>query len=99
MENDQIKEQNDQLKELTKTVMEVRLDLARIDTKVDSIKDMQHKVEDHSTRLMSVEGSVLHAHKRMDKIDKVLGWIATAVSAGFLAAIITFIVKGGLFIK
>lgn len=97
---------DEQLKELNKTVMDLRLDLARIDTKVDSIKDMQHKVEDHSTRITSVEGTVLHAHKRiddankrMDKIDKIFGWVVTAVGAGFIAAIVTFIVKGGLFIK
>jgi phage shock protein A len=87
---------NDQLKELTKQVMDLRLDLARMDTKVDSIKDMQHKVEDHSVRLTTVEASSSSAHKRMDRIEKIHAGIAWTFGGGIVAAIVTFIVKGGL---
>lgn len=87
---------DEQIKELMKQVMDLRLDLARIDTKVDSIKDFQHKVEDINIRLTAAESSTKSAHHRMDKIEKIHTWIAMTLGGGILAAAVTFIVKGGL---
>lgn len=87
---------DEQIKELTKQVMDLRLDLARIDTKVDSIKEMQHKVEDHSARLIAVEASASSAHLRMNRIDKIHAWIGTTFAGGIIIAAVTFVVKGGL---
>lgn len=87
---------DDQIKELTKTVMDLRLDLREISTKVDSIKDMQHKVEDLNIRLTTVEASTKSAHHRMDKIEKIHAGLAWTFIGGIVTAVVTFIVKGGL---
>lgn len=76
--------------------MELRLDLARMDIKMDSIKDVKDKVDNHSIRLSTVEGSASSAHKRMDRIEKIHAWLLGSVGVGFIGAIVTFIIKGGL---
>lgn len=87
---------DEQIKELTKTVMDLRLDLARMDVKMDSIKDVKEKVDAHETKLATLQASTSSAHKRMDKIEKIHAWLLGAVGLGFIGAIVTFVVKGGL---
>jgi hypothetical protein len=87
---------DDQIKELTKQVMDLRLDLARMDTKMDSIKDMQHKVDDHGTRITAVESSAAQAHHRLNRMDKITTGLILSFGGALLAAIAGFIIKGGL---
>jgi uncharacterized protein YoxC len=87
---------DEQIKELTKELMNVRLDLREISTKVDAIKDLTHSVTEIDKRVTTVEASVKSAHHRMDKIEKIHAWIAMTAIGGILAAVVTFIVKGGL---
>lgn len=86
----------EQFSELTKQVMNLRLDLARIDTKMDSFKDIANSVNEIDKRLTSTEGTSLLAHNRMDKIEKIHTWLFTAFGGAVIAAIATFVIKGGL---
>lgn len=87
---------DEQIKDLAKIVTEVRLDLARIDTKVDSIKEMQNKVEDHSARIVAVEASAASAHHRLNGISKVVTGLAIGGGVAVIGVVINFVVKGGL---
>lgn len=87
---------NEQFKELVNTVMDLRLDLARMDAKMDNFKDISRYVEDIDRRLSKNEATSMLAHNRMDRIEKIHGWIATGFGGAFLAAVATFIIKGGL---
>ena len=87
---------DEQIKELTKHVMDLRLDLARVDTKMDAIKDMQHKVEDHGARLVAVENSAASAHHRLNGVGKIVYSIGVGTALAVVGAVVTFVVKGGL---
>jgi hypothetical protein len=87
---------DEQIKELTNHVMNLRIELGKIDTKMDSIKDMQHKVEEHSSRLVSVESSTASAHHRLNGISRVVTSLVVGASLTVIGAVITFMLKGGL---
>lgn len=87
---------DEQIKELTNHVMNLRIELGKIDTKMDSIKDMQHKVDDHSARITAVESSAASAHHRLNAINKVLLGLSLTGGGAIVTAVVTFIVKGGL---
>lgn len=87
---------DEQIKELTNTVMALRLDLARMDVKMDSIKDVKDKVDNHAGRLTSVEASAKSAHLRLDKMDSNQTWLWRTLGGAVLLAVVAFVVKGGL---
>jgi ABC-type Fe3+-siderophore transport system permease subunit len=87
---------DEQIKELTNHVMNLRIELGKIDTKMDSIKDMQHKVEEHSGRLVAVEASAASAHHRLNGISRIVTSLVVGASLAVVGAVVTFVVKGGL---
>lgn len=87
---------NEQFKELCKQVMDLRLDLARIETKMDIIKDISSSVAELDKRMSASESMSMLAHNRMDKIEKIHAWIFTGFGGAVIAAIATFIIRGGL---
>jgi len=67
---------------------------------IDTLQRMLDKYADHSTRLVSVEKD-LNAHfarhdKAQARADKVRFWALTSVMGVLLAAIVTWIISGGL---
>jgi uncharacterized protein YoxC len=88
--------ENEQFRELTKQVTDLRLDLARIDTKMDALKDLSFSVAALDKRVTSAEVSSESAHTRMNKIEKIHSWLATGLGGAIIAAIATFIIRGGL---
>lgn len=87
---------NNQFQELTKQVMDLRLDLARIDTKMDGLKDLSYSVAALDKRVTTAEVNADSAHNRMNKIERIHAWLATGFSGAIIVAIATFIIKGGL---
>lgn len=87
---------DEQIKELTKTVMELRLDLARMDVKMDSIKDVKDKVDNHASRLTALEASAKSAHLRLDKMESNQTWLWRTLGGAVLLAVVAFVIKGGL---
>ena len=87
---------DEQIKELTKTVMELRLDLARMDVKMDSIKDVKDKVDNHASRLTALEASAKSAHLRLDRMDSNQTWLWRTLGGAVILAVAAFIIKGGL---
>jgi hypothetical protein len=61
---------SDDLKPLTEQVTALRLDMARMETKIDGIKDLTKKVEEVDDRSKEALQSTRSAHKRIDALDK-----------------------------
>jgi len=66
----------------------VRMDIRELTTEVRNIKDMQAMVIDHNTKISINEGSIKTAHKRLDKIDKIVYGVIAAFIVSWLGLVI-----------
>lgn len=86
----------DNQKTLSDQLTDVRLDLRELSTKMDGIKDLSKKVDEvHDTARNALQ-STQSAHKRIDKIDKIIFWMATSVIGAVIVGIISLAVSGSL---
>ncbi|SDD29332.1 Haemolysin XhlA [Paenibacillus sp. UNCCL117] len=83
----------DDIKMLTEQMTGVRLDLARLETKLDAIKDLSKKVEEIDDLAKEAMQSTKAAHKRLDMIDKVINWAGTTIIGSVLLAVIALVIK------
>jgi uncharacterized membrane protein len=74
----------------------VRIDLRELSTKIDTLKDISKKLDDVETIAKKAMESTKSAHRRLDKIDKLINWLASTVIGAIILAVIGFIIKGGL---
>lgn len=89
--------ERDSFKELSESLTLVRLDMRELMTEVRSLKGLQDKVVDQDTRITQTEESTKSAHKRLDKIDKIVFWLATTVIGAVILAILSVVLlKGGV---
>jgi uncharacterized coiled-coil protein SlyX len=86
---------DEQIKELNQTLMQVRLDLAKMDTKMDSIKDLANRLERVDNTAAEALQNTKAAHHRLDRIEKILFWVGTTFFGAILVAIAAFLVRGG----
>ena len=77
-----------EIKDMNENVTNVRLDIRELTTEIRNIKEMQAMVIDHNTRIYANEGSVNTAHKRLDKIDKIVYGVIAAVIASWIGLVI-----------
>ena len=77
-----------EIKDMNENVTNVRLDIRELTTEVRNIKEMQAMVIDHNTRIYANEGSVVTAHKRLDKIDKIVYGVITAFIVSWIGLVI-----------
>lgn len=82
-------------KDLRELITNLRIDLAKMDTKLDAMKDVSIKIDNIDHVLTQTVQSTKTAHERLDKIDRVIYWLATTIIGTILAGFITFIVRGG----
>jgi len=66
----------------------VRMDIRELTTEVRNIKDMQAMVIDHNTSISHNQHSVKEAHKRLDKIDKIIYGVVAAFVVSWLGLVI-----------
>ncbi|WP_159886211.1 hemolysin XhlA family protein [Paenibacillus puerhi] len=92
----------DETKQLSEQLTGVRLDLARLETKLDAIKDLTKKVEEVDDRAKEALQSTRSAHKRLDslKADEIKElaenqtWLWRTVMAALIAGLINLLWKG-----
>ena len=77
-----------EIKDMNENVTNVRLDIRELTTEIRNIKEMQAMVIDHNTRIYANEGSVVTAHKRLDKIDKMVYGVITAFIVSWIGLVI-----------
>ena len=78
--------------ELTRDVYER---LGRIDGKLDGlnhIRDTAIRAEGKADEALS---STINAHVRLDKVDKIIWWVGTAVGGVILVALLNLVIKVG----
>lgn len=82
-----------------KLIREILVRLSRIETQGEDINEIkvelkkqdeaQRKLElDNKSRLESVDASTKSAHKRIDKLDKIVWWVGTLLIGLLLTAIV-----------
>ena len=85
----------DDMKELMKEIVELKIGMATINEKLDALKSVATKVDavDHTANeaLMSVKS----AHERIEKIERTLYWLMTTVIGALITGAIVFFLKGG----
>ena len=69
--------------------------MARIESKLDGMKDVHTKIDSLENILTQTVLSVKTTQERLDKIDRVIYWLATTIIGTILMGLITFIIKGG----
>ncbi|WP_240421677.1 hemolysin XhlA family protein [Paenibacillus periandrae] len=90
---------SDEIQKVQETLVQVRIELGQLSTKMDALKDIGRElgaVDDLAKKAME---STKAAHHRLDRIDKLVSWLATTVIGAIILAVIGFIIKGGLIIK
>jgi len=77
-----------EIKDMNENVTNVRLDIRELTTEIRNIKEMQAMVIDHNTKIYANEGSIEIAHKRIDKIDKIVYVVISAFIVSWLGLVI-----------
>lgn len=59
---------------------------------INNIRDTANRAEDKADAALA---STKSAHHRLDKIDKIVWWVATTVGGVLLIALVGLVIKGG----
>lgn len=86
-----------EFKELSELITDLRIDIAKLNEKIDALKVTTNKIDSIEKTANEAQGSVKSAHHRIDRIEKMIYWLATTVAGSLITAIITMLVKGGFF--
>lgn len=71
----------------TEILADIRERMVRVETKIDVMNDTDKIANEAMISTRS-------AHKRIDKIDKTLFWLATTVIGAVILAVLTLVFKG-----
>ena len=77
-----------EIKDMNENVTNVRLDIRELTTEIRNIKEMQAMVIDHNTGIYANKGNITAAHKRIDKIDKIVYGVVAAFIVSWLGLVI-----------
>lgn len=76
--------------------------LGNISAKLDEIKEVRKLAEstdikaDEAQRIADIANeSTKSAHKRLDKLDKIVWWVATSIIGAVILALMALVIKGG----
>lgn len=86
---------HEELKELMEIITALRIEVAKVNEKLDALKQVSGKLDAVEKVATEALSSVKSAHHRIDRIDKVLYWLGTTVIGSLITAVVLFIVKGG----
>lgn len=86
-----------ELKELSELITELRIDIAKLNEKIDALKVTANKIDSIEKVANEAFSSTKSAHHRVDRIEKMMYWLATTVAGSFITALVTLFVKGGVF--
>jgi uncharacterized protein YoxC len=74
-------------------LMDVRLDIRELNTKMDGLKDLTKKVDEVYISSSRATQSTESAHKRIDRVDKIIFWAGTTIIGGLVVAALTLFLK------
>ena len=84
-----------EIKDMNENVTNVRLDIRELTTEIRNIKEMQVMVIDHNTRIYANESNIKTAHKRLDKVDRIVYGVVAAFIVSWLGLVIWIAKKAG----
>ena len=84
---------NKELRELYKIITDIKEDTASTRTTVDFLVEDNKRVEAIKDLAVSANNKADHANKRIDKIDKWIFAISSAVTLTIISAILNIIIK------
>lgn len=78
------------------TTSEILQRVTSVETKLDMILKDRENVAEAMKIANAADISARSAHHRLNKIDKIIFWLATTVIGALILALIGFALKGGL---
>lgn len=84
---------NKELKELYKMITDIKEDTASTRTTVDFLVEDNKKVDAIRDLAVNANNKADHANKRIDKIDKWLYAISSAIAIAIIGAMLNLIIK------
>lgn len=77
-----------------KMLAEIRERIVRVETKLDMMTDVRQTAEEAKEQATEALSSTRSAHKRLDRIDKLIFWLGTTVIGAVVLALINLILGG-----
>ena len=74
---------------------DIRERIVRVETKLDAMTDLRETADEAKETAYKALASTQSAHKRLDKIDKIIFWAGTTIIGAIIAAIIKTFSHGG----
>lgn len=76
-------------------ITEIRVTMARLEEKIDNISDAKTTADQAKSVANEALASTKSAHRRLDKLDKVVFWAGTTVIGAVMLGLIALLIKGG----
>ena len=77
-----------------KILNDIRERVVRVETKIDTMTDVQNTADVAKETANEALSSSRSAHKRINKIDKAIFWLVTAIIGGVITTILSLIIGG-----
>lgn len=76
-------------------ITEIRVTMARLEEKIDNISDAKTTADQAKTIANEALASTKSAHRRLDKIDKIIFWAGTLIIGAVVLAAIGLVINNG----
>ena len=74
---------------------DIRERMVRVETKIDTMTEVQTTADDAKEIANTALASTKSAHRRLDKMDKIIFWSATTIIGAVVLALIALLINGG----
>lgn len=74
---------------------EVRVTMARLEEKIDNMSETKSTADEAKLTANKAMESTKSAHRRLDKMDKIIFWASTLIIGAVVLALIATAFKGG----
>lgn len=74
---------------------DIRERMVRVETKIDSMTEVQNTADDAKHIASAALASTKSAHRRLDKMDKIIFWSATTIIGAVVLALIGLLLSNG----
>lgn len=88
------------MEEANKLMLDIYERLGGIDAKLNGVNEVKviavkadDKAEDALKLASEVNESTKSAHKRLDKIDKIIWWVATSIIGAVIVSLLALVIK------
>lgn len=79
------------LDKLTDSFDDFKERLIRIEENVKTVNEVKREVDLMALKVQAVEESTKSAHKRMDKVDKIVFWVGTLIIGAVILAVLSVV--------